>query len=249
MSSDLDAIRKQVEFYFSDSNYRKDTFLKAAAESDPDGLVAISVLLTFNRLKSLTTDVAVVAKAVEDSDSVVLSANKEKVKRAEPLPETDESASRTLYIKGYPVDDADVTIESIRAQWETYGKVLYVKMRTFRDRETNARKFKGSVCVEFDSAESVGKAVAAANEDGKVVLGFKEKKFVQVSTFADWYNSKKAYLEGKKGRAQKRKAEDAAEDGQDNEAEKEEPREFKFDNGLVVQLTALDGARSGVELK
>ena len=61
MSSDLDAIRKQVEFYFSDSNYRKDTFLKAAAESDPDGFVAISVLLTFNRLKSLTTDVAVVA--------------------------------------------------------------------------------------------------------------------------------------------------------------------------------------------
>ncbi|RYG63695.1 hypothetical protein EON64_15390, partial [archaeon] len=249
MASNLDAIRKQVEFYFSDSNYRKDTFLKAAAESDPDGFVAISVLLTFNRLKNLTTDVAEVAKAVESSDAVVLSANKDKVKRAEPLPETDESASRTLYIKGYPVDNADVTIESIAEQWSPYGKVLYVKMRTFRDRDTNARKFKGSVCVEFASTEGVDKAVAASKEDGKIILGFEDKKFVQVSTFAEWYNSKKAYLESKKGKAQKRKAEGQAEEDEDNEGDKEETREFKYENGLVVKLTDLPATHNGVELK
>lgn len=54
-SADLLAkIKKQVEFYFSDSNFRKDKFLREKANADPDGFVPITVLLTFNRLKSLT---------------------------------------------------------------------------------------------------------------------------------------------------------------------------------------------------
>jgi hypothetical protein len=47
-----EAIKKQVEFYFSDSNFRKDTFLKSAAEMDPEGYIPIAVLLTFNRMKA-----------------------------------------------------------------------------------------------------------------------------------------------------------------------------------------------------
>jgi hypothetical protein len=82
MSDNTSAIKKQIEFYFSDSNYRKDTFLKAAAESDPDGFVAISVLLTFNRLKALSTDISLVADAVRDSAVVVVSEDGTKLKRA-----------------------------------------------------------------------------------------------------------------------------------------------------------------------
>ena len=29
-------IKKQVEFYFSEANFRKDAFLKAASETDPE---------------------------------------------------------------------------------------------------------------------------------------------------------------------------------------------------------------------
>lgn len=132
-------IKKQVEFYFSDSNYRKDTFLKAAAESDPDGWVAISVLLTFNRLKRYTTDIDVVAKAVADSEEVQISADGKKLKRINPVPDTDESAGRSLYVKGYPLDDEDVTIDAIEQQFAVFGKVLYVKRRMFKDRTTGKR--------------------------------------------------------------------------------------------------------------
>jgi hypothetical protein len=48
-------VKKQLEFYFSDANFRRDKFLREKANSDPDGYVPITVLLTFNRLKALTT--------------------------------------------------------------------------------------------------------------------------------------------------------------------------------------------------
>lgn len=38
----------------SDSNFRKDKFLREKANADADGYVTITVLLTFNRLKALS---------------------------------------------------------------------------------------------------------------------------------------------------------------------------------------------------
>ena len=49
----LDAVRKQIEYYFSDSNFRRDKFLKAKVGEDADGFVQLSVLSTFNRLKEM----------------------------------------------------------------------------------------------------------------------------------------------------------------------------------------------------
>jgi hypothetical protein len=34
---DLDKVRQQVEFYFSDANFRRDKFLQAKAAEDPEG--------------------------------------------------------------------------------------------------------------------------------------------------------------------------------------------------------------------
>lgn len=79
-------IKKQVEFYFSDSNFRKDTFLRTAADSDPEGFVPIKILLTFNKLKALTTVEEDVAAAIEGSSTVVLNDSRDKIRRASPLP-------------------------------------------------------------------------------------------------------------------------------------------------------------------
>lgn len=73
MAEDLDAkIVKQVEFYFSDSNIVKDKFLMEATKKNPEGFVPIETLLTFNRLKTLTTDKQVVANALKKSDKLVV---------------------------------------------------------------------------------------------------------------------------------------------------------------------------------
>lgn len=61
----------------------------------------MTVLTSFNRLKELTEDIAVIADAVADSTVVQLSADKKKIRRAKPLPLTDDTASRTVYMVRY----------------------------------------------------------------------------------------------------------------------------------------------------
>ena len=123
------AIKKQIEFYFSESNFRKDAFLKAASETHPEGYVPIVVLLTFNKLKALCTDVAIIAAALKDSDTVTVSEDGLNVKRSAELPEADMSKPRTLYVKGFSLEDTGVTIESISEHFSTYGKVMMVRLR------------------------------------------------------------------------------------------------------------------------
>uniref|UniRef100_A0A3Q2ZKD1 HTH La-type RNA-binding domain-containing protein n=1 Tax=Hippocampus comes TaxID=109280 RepID=A0A3Q2ZKD1_HIPCM len=70
MGVDISKIRKQVEYYFSESNYAKDNFLLEVASKN-DGLVPIETLLTFNsfinKLKALTNDVESIKKTMKDS--------------------------------------------------------------------------------------------------------------------------------------------------------------------------------------
>ena len=70
----------------------------------------------------------------------------------------DTTKERTLYVKGYPLDDADVTIESVAEEFKGFGKIQYVRLR----KDPGTKKFKGSVFVEYDNKDSVGAAVKAA---------------------------------------------------------------------------------------
>ena len=149
-------IKKQVEFYFSEANFRKDAFLKAASETDPEGYVPIAVLLTFNKLKSMSADPAVIAAAIRDSDEVILSPDGMKIRRANALPEEDMSKPRTLYVKGYPTDDVTITIDTIAEQFGVYGKVCMVRVR-----KDEHKKFKDSCFIEYANEESVKTAVEA----------------------------------------------------------------------------------------
>jgi len=66
---DTKALREQIEFYFSDSNFPGDKFLQGEAAKRPDDhYISLSVLPAFNRVKRFTTDLAVIADALKDSD-------------------------------------------------------------------------------------------------------------------------------------------------------------------------------------
>ena len=52
----LDALIEQCAFYFSDANLRRDRFLRKHAGANGTGLVAVSILATFNRVKQLMTE-------------------------------------------------------------------------------------------------------------------------------------------------------------------------------------------------
>jgi len=91
-------IRQQIEYYFSDSNFRHDKFLRGKAAEDGDGWVQLAIIASFNRLKSLTADIAVVAEAMEDSKELELSQDKLAVRRTRGLPEDDDSETRSVYV-------------------------------------------------------------------------------------------------------------------------------------------------------
>lgn len=223
----LASVKKQVEFYFSDSAYRRDTFLRTAVANDSEGFVPITTLLTFNKLKQLTTDVAVVAEALKDSETVIVSDDKTKLKRSEPLPDVDDSALRTLYVKGYPTDDAEVTIDSVREQLSVYGPINYVKLR----RETGGENavFKGSVFVEFSKEEDLQKAYKAANEGGSVQLSYKGTPFLCVIPFNEWHKNHQNKLK----KTGKRKHEGAQGGKEDADAD---DKDEDFVKGLLLEV-------------
>ena len=61
-------IKKQIEFYFGDSNFINDNFLKTKSSEHELGFIPISVITTFKRVQSLSDNIEVIADSVANSD-------------------------------------------------------------------------------------------------------------------------------------------------------------------------------------
>ena len=149
---------RQIEFYFGDSNFRTDRFLSEKAKENKEGYVDISLLLTFQRMKQLTTDAAVVAAALADSEVVALNEEKTAFRRRKPLPEVDDSLQRSVFVSGMK-DSTD--LEALEEGFGAFGKVAAVRMRKNR-----SQKFFGECFVEFFTVEDAEKFVALFKEKG-----------------------------------------------------------------------------------
>lgn len=169
----LNAVRTQVEYYFSDSNLPRDKFLRAKTEENEAGFVDISVLLTFNRLAALSKNPEKIAEALAGSSILELDETQTRVRRAKPLPETPEWRNRAIYAKGWNARGPEPSIEAVKELFEPSGEILSVRIRRWGD-ETG-RHFKGSVFVEFATPEAAERAVAeeydvdTTDEGGKIV--------------------------------------------------------------------------------
>ncbi|CDW54208.1 la protein 1 [Trichuris trichiura] len=77
-------IREQIEFYLSDGNLERDYFLRR--KMDSQGYVPLSLILSFNRIKSLTRDMPLVVEALRESSIVETSRDGSKLRpRQNPL--------------------------------------------------------------------------------------------------------------------------------------------------------------------
>ena len=108
-TSDLKAL-KQLEFYFSDSNFRRDNFLRGKADENEEGFVEIAVLLTFNRLKQLCNDAEKIATIASISAKLIVSEDKKMIRRRTKLSSADNSKFRTMYASGVPTTE---TLDSL----------------------------------------------------------------------------------------------------------------------------------------
>ncbi|RHY32091.1 hypothetical protein DYB32_002864 [Aphanomyces invadans] len=150
--ADVAAIQKQVEFYFSDSNFRRDKFLQAETAKNADRFVPFSVLFTFKKLQALTTDAAVLASALEKSTVVEMNEDRTALRRIHAATLSDEDASkRTVAFSGLGV--LPPTIDQVNEAFDA-DKVAYTRI------VKAAGRFFGVVHVEFKD-EATADAIVA----------------------------------------------------------------------------------------
>ncbi|KAK3651094.1 hypothetical protein LTR56_005858 [Elasticomyces elasticus] len=141
-SSDPEEIRRQVEFYFSDSNLPIDAYLLSETGGSQNRPVPLKVrealegseFLNLSDKDELTRKKALDGKFGDDPqhNRTLLHSN---------------SMARSIYAKGFG-REGETTALDIEAFFAPYGPLNAVRLRRHEDGE-----FKGSVFVEFDSED------------------------------------------------------------------------------------------------
>lgn len=189
----LEKLRKQVEFYFSDVNISKDVFLRQKIAEDGEGFVPLSVLLSFNRVNSITKEVPVLAEAMRPSTSVELNEDSTAVRRKDPLPESVQLDEQTVYVKPVP---PTATLEELTSFFSAHGKVLAIWRRYFQGQKSSPpeSRTKPSIFVVFSTKEEAEKFQAAPpkyNEEQLTVVMKKEYMETKAAEYAAKSQSKK----------------------------------------------------------
>ncbi|KAE8279027.1 La-related protein 7 La ribonucleoprotein domain family member 7 [Larimichthys crocea] len=214
----LGDVKKQVEFWFGDVNLHKDRFLKKLIDESDDGYVDLSVLADFNRMKKLTTDTKLIARALKNSSVVEVNLEGNKVRRQLPIGEVPDNVdSRTVYVELLP---KDVTHSWIERVFTKCGNVVYVSIPRYK----SSGDSKGFAFVEFEKEEEAHKAIEMLNnppEDAPRKPGIfpKTKKGKAIAQPAD--NPPSGEEEEKKKRKKKKKKEGAAAQASAEEAKEQ----------------------------
>jgi uncharacterized membrane protein YgcG len=197
----LKKVTNQLDFYFSDSNYPKDTFILDYANKD-DGWVPVDVFLKFNKIKTLTMDLQIIEKCFKNAGEVVVSEDGKKVKRKSPLLDPEVLMNRTIYASGFSTGKYTNKL-MIGEAFSTFGKVNSVW--NLKDRNKKRR----GVYIEYETEENASKALAAGN------LNFKDED----KEYAIRIISKKTHL-----------AEDAEKETKNEKFNKKKNNKRKYDD-------------------
>lgn len=153
----LSDIAKQVDFWFGDVNLHKDKFLREQIEKSRDGYVDISLLVSFNKMKKLTTDGKLIARAVKSSSVVELDLEGTRIRRRQPLGEQPKDVdSRTVYVELLPKNVNHSWIERVFGKC---GNVVYISIPRYK----STGDPKGFAFVEFETREQADKAIEFLN--------------------------------------------------------------------------------------
>lgn len=86
-------ILTQVEYYFSDENLVKDSFLMQRINRDKRGYVDLKLIASFKKMKKLTRDINIIAAALRNSSKLEVNKAGTMVRRIAALPVTNEEAA------------------------------------------------------------------------------------------------------------------------------------------------------------
>ncbi|GLD91919.1 hypothetical protein PINS_up000452 [Pythium insidiosum] len=111
-----EAIKRQVEFYFSRSNLANDAFLVSQMNSQM--FVSVDVILGFAKIKELTDSKDLVVEAIADSKIVIVNESKDAIKP------NIKSERNTIILREIPSATAP---EEVKAIFEGCGEVTSVR--------------------------------------------------------------------------------------------------------------------------
>ncbi|KAI1384999.1 uncharacterized protein F4822DRAFT_416970 [Hypoxylon trugodes] len=154
-SDDAKLIRRQVQFYFSDSNLPQDKFLWEKTGGSENKPVPISLICSFSRMRRFKPYSAVV-NALKDSEVLVVegSEGEETVRRKGAFQEDPDREKkiheRSTYIKGFGEEKKSTQFD-VEDFLSKYGEFNTVRLRRSEDSE---KVFKGSVFVEWIDKET-----------------------------------------------------------------------------------------------
>lgn len=164
-------IIRQVEYYFGDYNLPKDKFMLAQMDEN-DGWFDMDSMLTFKRLRSLTTDGKVVLEALQKSPHGLLQVEnwgegRGRIRRdpRKEMPEQSDARKiaiqeRSVFVWGFDRETTtlDDLLDFFEGNFEGVGNVRQrTQPVTNEEGEETGRKFMGSVFVTFNSDEAARK--------------------------------------------------------------------------------------------
>ncbi|KAI1127719.1 hypothetical protein F5Y10DRAFT_242238 [Nemania abortiva] len=151
-------IRKQVEFYFGDSNLPEDKFLWEKVGGEENKPIPVSTICSFSRMRRFKPYEAVI-KALKASNFFVIDGpeGEETIRRKNAIDteKRNKREERSVYVKGFG-DETSSTQFDIEAFFAQFGQFDSVRLRRAEPPE---KVFKGSVFVEWSDKETADKFV------------------------------------------------------------------------------------------
>lgn len=120
-------IIKQVEWYFSDENLLKDSFLMKHINRNKLGYVSLKLVASLRKVKALTKDWQVVLQCVKESTILAVHEEGTKLRRLQEAPQVDYThVDRTILVTDYPSNEP--TIQEIEQHFSKHGEVALVRI-------------------------------------------------------------------------------------------------------------------------
>ena len=160
-------IIQQVEWYFSDDNLLKDSFLMKHINRNKLGYVSLKLVASLRKVKALSKDWQVVLQSMRESTVLALNEEGTKVRRLTAAPQVDYThVDRTILVTNYPLNEP--TIQDIERHFSKHGEVALVRIihpgraipLDVKPCRANHPELSKEVCilVEFESQEGARKA-------------------------------------------------------------------------------------------
>ena len=118
---------KQVEWYFSDENLLKDSFLMKHINRNKQGYVSLKLVASLRKVKTLSKDWKVVLESLRHSNLLALNEEETKIRRKSPAPQVDFGhVAKTLLITEYPQEQPNLA--NLEQHFGRYGEVSQVRL-------------------------------------------------------------------------------------------------------------------------